>query len=177
MTVSKKTRFEVFKRDSFVCAYCGGKPPAVVLEADHIDPKSKGGKDCIDNLITSCFDCNRGKGATPLSSIPPKIEENMALRKEKEEQIKEHRKLLSSIRRRTLRDIKKIEKIYSNSFPGYLFSDSFSQVTIKRFISMIPLHEIEEAMIIACSRGLNEDRTLKYFCGICWRKFDTGTRC
>jgi 5-methylcytosine-specific restriction endonuclease McrA len=57
--VSKKTRFDVFKRDFFTCQYCGLTPPAAVLEIDHIHPVSKGGKNGIDNLITSCFDCNR----------------------------------------------------------------------------------------------------------------------
>lgn len=61
MAVSKKLRFEVFKRDSFTCQYCGRSAPDAVLECDHIEPVSKGGQDDILNLITSCFDCNRGK--------------------------------------------------------------------------------------------------------------------
>jgi len=174
---SPKLRFEVFKRDSFTCAYCGSEPPAVVLEIDHIDPVASGGSDDIDNLITSCFDCNRGKGHTPLSSIPPSLKESMEVRKEKEAQIKEYRKFMAAIRRRTQRDIKKIEKIYTNKYPEYKFNERFSQVTVKRFLSMLPIHEIEDAMYIACSRpNLNENRTLKYFCGICWQKFDRGRR-
>lgn len=61
MAVSKRTRFEVFKRDSFKCQYCGRSAPDVVLEADHVEPKSKGGKDAIINLVTACRDCNAGK--------------------------------------------------------------------------------------------------------------------
>lgn len=67
MALRKKTRFEVFKRDSFTCQYCGVKAPDVVLELDHIEPKKESGSDDITNLITSCFDCNRGKGARTLS--------------------------------------------------------------------------------------------------------------
>lgn len=59
--ISKKIRFEVFKRDSFTCQYCGAKAPDVELEVDHIEPVSKGGDDNILNLVTACFDCNRGK--------------------------------------------------------------------------------------------------------------------
>lgn len=61
MGISKKIRFEVFKRDSFTCQYCGREAPEIILEIDHIEPKSKGGKDDLFNLITSCYDCNRGK--------------------------------------------------------------------------------------------------------------------
>ena len=59
--LSKSVRFEVFKRDSFTCQYCGKSAPDVVLEVDHIIPVSKGGDNDISNLITSCFECNRGK--------------------------------------------------------------------------------------------------------------------
>lgn len=59
--ISKKLRFEVFKRDNFTCQYCGRKAPDVVLEVDHLNPVSKGGKNELINLTTSCFECNRGK--------------------------------------------------------------------------------------------------------------------
>ena len=55
------TRFAVLKRDDFTCQYCGRKAPYVVLEVDHKHPKSKGGSWKLENLITSCFECNRGK--------------------------------------------------------------------------------------------------------------------
>lgn len=67
VSMSKKLRFEVFKRDLFTCQYCGRKAPDVVLEVDHIKPVSRGGKNDILNLVTSCFDCNRGKGKNKLS--------------------------------------------------------------------------------------------------------------
>lgn len=60
-SLTKKTRFEVFKRDSFRCQYCGKSAPDVVLNVDHIKPVSKGGTNDLTNLITSCFDCNQGK--------------------------------------------------------------------------------------------------------------------
>ena len=33
--LSKKIRFEVFKRDAFTCQYCGQMAPDVLLEVDH----------------------------------------------------------------------------------------------------------------------------------------------
>jgi|SRR5699024_6269806 len=65
--ISKKTRFEVFKRDSFTCQYCGKKAPNVILEIDHIKPVKEGGDNSILNLVTSCFECNRGKSARKIS--------------------------------------------------------------------------------------------------------------
>lgn len=65
--ISKKTRFEIFKRDNFTCQYCGRTAPDVILEIDHIKPVKYGGDNDVLNLITSCFDCNRGKGKIKLS--------------------------------------------------------------------------------------------------------------
>lgn len=65
--ISKKTRFEVFKRDRFTCQYCGRMSPDVILEVDHIKPVAEGGTNKMINLITSCRDCNRGKGKRRLS--------------------------------------------------------------------------------------------------------------
>jgi 5-methylcytosine-specific restriction endonuclease McrA len=39
-------------------------PREIVLEIDHRVPKAAGGTDDESNLVTSCRDCNRGKGKT-----------------------------------------------------------------------------------------------------------------
>lgn len=62
--ISPKLRFEVFRRDKYVCQYCGAAGPKVELEVDHKIPVSRGGTDDIDNLTTACFKCNRGKGVS-----------------------------------------------------------------------------------------------------------------
>jgi hypothetical protein len=67
--LSKKIRFEVFKRDKFQCQYCGRKAPEVLLRCDHIKPVSLGGESDILNLITACFDCNAGKSNRELSDV------------------------------------------------------------------------------------------------------------
>ncbi len=54
-------RYKIFKRDKFTCQYCGQKAPDVKLEVDHIVPTYEGGTDDEDNLITSCWACNKGK--------------------------------------------------------------------------------------------------------------------
>ena len=66
--IGKKMRFEVFKRDSFRCQYCGRSAPDVILEVDHMVSIADGGKNTLGNLVTSCRDCNRGKGKTSIVS-------------------------------------------------------------------------------------------------------------
>ena len=66
MAVSKRTRFEVFKRDGFTCQYCGRTPPTVTLECDHVHPRARGGGNQLCNLRTACSDCNLGKSDIPL---------------------------------------------------------------------------------------------------------------
>lgn len=62
-------RFDVFNRDGFRCRYCGrGPEQGVYLEADHVIPRSAGGPDSMANLVTACWDCNRGKSAKGLQS-------------------------------------------------------------------------------------------------------------
>jgi CRISPR/Cas system Type II protein with McrA/HNH and RuvC-like nuclease domain len=68
--LTSKLRFEVFKRDKFTCKYCGRViKDGIKLEVDHIIPVSKGGKSNMDNLVTACKDCNRGKSDNLLNEI------------------------------------------------------------------------------------------------------------
>lgn len=57
-------RFKVLHRDNFKCVYCGKSPATHInceLHIDHIEPFSKGGKTKLENLQTSCKECNLGK--------------------------------------------------------------------------------------------------------------------
>lgn len=64
--LSAKVRFEVLKRDRFTCQYCGITAIDHLLHVDHVKPVAEGGSDDVLNLVTSCRDCNLGKGARPL---------------------------------------------------------------------------------------------------------------
>ncbi len=58
-------RWRVFQRDGWKCVACGRRPTPdndVILHVDHIQPRSRGGRDDLDNLQTLCIDCNLGKG-------------------------------------------------------------------------------------------------------------------
>lgn len=63
MAVSKRLRYEILRRDSYTCRYCGRSAPEVPLRVDHVTPVALGGGDEPTNLATSCHDCNSGKSS------------------------------------------------------------------------------------------------------------------
>lgn len=101
--ISKKLRFEIFKRDKFTCQYCGEMSPKVILEVDHINPVFNNGDNDVLNLITSCYSCNRGKGKRKLSDeseIEKQSQELKSLmdKKEQLEMMIEYREELKKIK-------------------------------------------------------------------------------
>lgn len=170
MAISKKTRFEVFKRDAFQCQYCGKKTPSTTLEVDHIHPKSKGGKDCIDNLITSCFDCNRGKGARNLTVIPENLVEKTKRMNEAQSQYRAYKKALKAKADSELEDINLVVETFETYFNNSTLREDFMHGSVKNFIYKLGVYEVKEAMKIACAKIPCPDNALSYFCGICWNK-------
>jgi hypothetical protein len=62
MTLSFGLRLAVYTRDNWRCVYCGLRmePDDKRLHTDHSDPA---GGDTLENLVTSCRDCNVKKGS------------------------------------------------------------------------------------------------------------------
>lgn len=54
------TSGNVFKRDDYRCVYCNENDRRV-LTIDHVLPRSKGGLDRWDNVVTACSKCNNEK--------------------------------------------------------------------------------------------------------------------
>jgi len=53
-------RKNILKRDRSTCQYCGKNSQPMTI--DHVIPKSYGGKDTWENLVSACPSCNRKKG-------------------------------------------------------------------------------------------------------------------
>lgn len=139
-TISKKIRFEVFKRDKFTCQYCGRQAPDVILEVDHIKPIADNGTNDIMNLITACFDCNRGKGKRTLTQQDElkkqqKMLQELSERKEQLEMLVEWKQGLSNLEDEMLDKIEELLKI-----TGYVFSEQGK----KNFRTLIKRYGFEE---------------------------------
>jgi len=172
--LSKRIRFEIFKRDGFTCIYCGSKPPSVILEVDHILAYSKGGKDSMDNLATSCFECNRGKSNKDLTSIPSPLIDNSEQTKLKVAQFKEYRKYLNQLSDIENQLVSEVEATFNLYFPNYSFNPKFRE-SIKLFLKKIDVNEMKKAMVVSCGKFSGDvNVATKYFCGICWSKIKEG---
>lgn len=168
--VSKSVRFEVFKRDGFVCQYCGAHPPSVVLHVDHIHPVADGGTNDIDNLVTACEPCNLGKGARLLSDAPKTLKDKAAEVAEREAQMRGYNEILQA----------RAERIESDAWDVAAALqcvesvDSYSRqrlLSIKRFLESLPVAALIEAAEVAVSKfHAGSERGFKYFCGVCWKK-------
>jgi len=179
MPASKRTRFECFKRDRFQCQYCGRTPPQVVLEADHVIPESQDGPSVLENLVTACFDCNRGKSDVPLSEVPKPLADSMALMAEKREQVEAYNAFLMEIREAEERQVEALgmywyNLVYRDKKNAYVFTED-RITSVRRFLRSLPYAELLEAIDIAHTRkpvysSGSDNQCFKYFCGVCWSK-------
>lgn len=56
----------LFRRDAFLCMYCGERFRRRDLSRDHVVPFNQGGRDKWSNVVTACKRCNNQKaGRTP----------------------------------------------------------------------------------------------------------------
>ena len=51
----------LFSRDAYTCMNCGNRPGVGLLTRDHVQPKSRGGQDRWENVVTACRRCNQFK--------------------------------------------------------------------------------------------------------------------
>ena len=195
--ISKKIRFEVFKRDQFTCQYCGRTVPDVILHVDHIQPVSKGGTNDILNLVTSCRDCNLGKGARELSddAIVKKQQERIKELAEKNEQLEmllEWRNELQSFEDKEIEAVNKYIRQVSKSE-----ANEIGKRTIRKWLKEYSVKLVLEAVDIAfdtyfdgsldswenafrkiggiCRNKTNQDRRWyyrNYMCKVCRENFN-----
>lgn len=67
-------RGNIFRRDRYKCLYCG-ETNKNKLTIDHVIPKSKGGKNTWQNLVTCCQSCNIKKDDKLPHETPLKLKQ------------------------------------------------------------------------------------------------------
>lgn len=169
--ISKKLRFEIFKRDKFKCKYCGEDPSrGIILNIDHIIPVAKGGTNDELNLITACFDCNAGKSDRELSSVSNlKINIDKNALKEYKEQIKVYFDYLNE---KTAIVDQSVDLVLQNIGDAKADFNETQRNSIKIFIKKLNLESvIEYSMLSSAKMGTRSSYTkFKYLCGICHNK-------
>jgi hypothetical protein len=168
VAVSKKLRFEVFKRDGFRCVYCGSTPEKAMLRVDHVEPASKGGADEPWNLVTACFDCNAGKSDRRLE------ERTLAAELPDLEAATEHIEQLKAYLALQREKDAAFEELVSYVEEGwdYVFTKE-DRGRIKYLLREFPADRLRTALEIAAGRFPdNGYKAWKYFHGILrnWRE-------
>jgi len=170
--ITKKTRFEVFKRDNFTCQYCGRMAPDVILEVDHINPVANGGDNNILNLITSCYDCNRGKGKRKLTQNDEIKKQQQMLKEinQKREQLEMLLKWKKELENIDNQMVDEIEKLISYT------GSKISEYGRKEFIKLIKKYgfdEVYESTKISLDQYYKDDdpdsiyKVINYISRIC----------
>ena len=166
-SLSNKIRFEVFKRDSFTCQYCGRKAPDVVLNVDHIKPVAEGGTNDIFNLITSCFECNNGKRDIPLDK-----QKELEKQRESLEILEERRRQLDMLFKwkTELISVKDYETEKMEQYILDTYNVTLTDIgknNLQRYIKEFGLNEVMESTQIAFDQYDSFEKAFSYIPRIC----------
>lgn len=172
MAVSKRTRYEVLKRDNHTCRYCGESAPDVRLTVDHVTPTALGGSDSPDNLVAACRDCNAGKASTSPSA--DLVDDVKQIDMQWSGAIRRVAAARGRTRKKVDRYVAEWEQNWNTWSNGigdpFPLSDSW-EATIRRFYELgVPIAELTHCADVACgNRKVGQYDTFRYFAGCAWR--------
>jgi 5-methylcytosine-specific restriction endonuclease McrA len=69
----KFSKQNVFARDRWRCQYCGKRKSISQLTLDHVIPRSRGGANDWENVVTSCIECNTRKANRTPAQVGMKL--------------------------------------------------------------------------------------------------------
>lgn len=171
MAVSKRTRYEVLKRDNHTCRYCGASAPDATLTVDHVVPTALGGSDAPDNLVAACRDCNAGKSSTsPDAAV---VEDVKQLDLKWSQAIKR----VAAARARQRKKRADYVSVFTTAWAEWTVAgDHFPMPlnaleSIERFYEVgVPAEEMRRCVRIACGNDrIAITETFRYFAGCMWR--------
>jgi len=171
MSVSKRLRYEVLRRDNHQCRYCGGAAPEVPLTVDHVIPVALGASNEPSNLVTACGPCNSGKSASsPDAPIVADVAADALRWSKAMEQAAEQLDADHELRERRREQFKQLWDTWTIGDQPVPLPAGWED-SIDRFISAgLPLHQVTEAVRISMTRHVPADAVFNYFCGVCWNK-------
>lgn len=168
MAVSKRLRFEVFRRDNHACRYCGATPPDAKLTIDHVVPESLGGSDDPSNLVTACAGCNGGKSSVPADAA---LIEDVAADAVRWAKALEQAAEISRSKRTSDKDFVS-QVINAETQSGSVIFTTVDKnygATIIRFRDLgLDMDDMVHALDQMLGRSLFGMARWKYFCGVCW---------
>lgn len=165
MAISKRTRYEVLRRDNHTCRYCGASAPTVTLTVDHVVPVALGGSDLPTNLVAACQDCNSGKGSTgPNDALVADVRDE-ALR-----HAELTRQAYAVLAERIGSREDYIDEV-EESFRAFQLPSDWRHSVGRWFEMGVPAELLTDAAEIALSKGAG----FKYLCGIVWNQVQTVT--
>lgn len=164
MGLSKRTRFEVLKRDNHTCRYCGAAAPDAKLTVDHVMPVALGGSDDPSNLVAACHDCNAGKAST--SPVAAVVADVKAVDVQWAAAMRRAAAMRSRARKRRLDYCLAFEKEWLEN-GGH--QSAIDPMSVERLYEAgLPGAEMLDAVSAALLAWGVRDR-FAYFMGICWR--------
>lgn len=176
MAVSKRTRFEVLRRDGHTCQYCGEQAPHVTIHVDHVVPVSLGGSDKPENLVAACKDCNIGKSSiqpdAPLVAAIGDRAADYALKA----------KSAGSLIRADYEEFSDFACEFEQSWNQYKITSTDEAIPLDQlwrksimqwWKAGVPIEALTDAIGIAMARkNVNREDRFRYFAGVMWRLMD-----
>lgn len=173
MPVSKRTRYEVLRRDNHTCRYCGGTAPDVKLTVDHVTPVALGGGDDPNNLVAACRDCNYGKASTsPSADLVEDVKQTDLKWTGAIQRVASAR---ARQRKKRTAYVQAFEDAWGTWYYGFektrVPKPAGWQTSIERFYDLgVPIVEVTDCVRIACGNDrIAPDETFRYFAGCVWR--------
>lgn len=173
MSVSKRLRYEILRRDNHACRYCGAKAPEAILTVDHVVPAALGGSDDPRNLVAACDDCNSGKSSSsPDATLVAEVEGD-ALRWARAQHLAAQ-KMVEDLERRD-----RVRAEFKAKWDSWRAGDGEPVAlpdqwgaSVDRFIAVgLPMSVLLDCVDKAMSnRRIRYDGLFRYMCGIAWKR-------
>lgn len=173
MSVSKRLRYEILRRDNNTCRYCGESAPDVKLTIDHVTPVSLGGSDEPENLVAACPDCNAGKAASSPEAPLVADVSNKAIRWSKAIQQAAMNEAARLDQKQQLTDYFYDEWHHRNGYQQcharrYELPTDWAETVWRFYLLGLNVTLLDDAIDIAQPSQAYDK--FKYFCGVCWTK-------